>query len=151
MIIIAHPLTRQDMASVAAIPSSTGILISINITSGRSFSALLIASSPLWASPTTSTRGSKLSRHLTLSQVSGTSSTIKTRIFLVSCSKLTPIFLIDDHHTQLPADNIFFNSKGTIFCFSLSVGLRNANLTLPSSLASIRGCASCRETARVTV
>src|SRR4030042_1488089 len=72
------------MISVAAIPSMSGILISIKRTSGFTSLDISIASRPVRATPTTSTSGSNCSNFLMLSLVSAMSSTITTLILSVS-------------------------------------------------------------------
>jgi hypothetical protein len=73
--------TRDASSSVVAMPSMSGMLMSISTTSGVSFIASWIASAPDAAEPTTSMSVSKPSSFVRWSRVSGMSSTMRTRIW----------------------------------------------------------------------
>jgi len=79
------------MISVAVIPSMSGMLMSMRITCGRSFLAMLTAACPPSAVPATSMSGSKPISFARLSRVSAMSSTMRMRIF--SPSAITPLTL----------------------------------------------------------
>ena len=66
---------------MAAIPSISGMLMSIRTMSGRSFAAISSASAPDAAAPTTSTSFSNPRSFVRWSRVSVMSSTIRTRIW----------------------------------------------------------------------
>ncbi len=70
-----------DISSVVAMPSMSGMLMSIRTTSGESFVARSRASAPDAAEPTTSMSLSKPSSFVRWSRVSGMSSTMRTRIW----------------------------------------------------------------------
>jgi hypothetical protein len=72
--------TWAESFSVAEMPSMSGMLMSIRITSGESLVASEIASEPEEAVPTTSMSCSKPSSLARWSRVSGMSSTIRTLI-----------------------------------------------------------------------
>jgi hypothetical protein len=73
--------TARAISSVVAMPSMSGMLMSISTTSGVSDDASLMASPPEAAAPTTSMSPSKPSSFERWSRVSGISSTIRTRIW----------------------------------------------------------------------
>ncbi len=89
MIGVRRPSAR--MAATVAMPSISGISMSIVIRSGRSWSSLARATLPLTAVPTTSMAGSPASTSVTILRTTIESSTTITRIGgTESCSLLGP-------------------------------------------------------------
>jgi hypothetical protein len=73
--------TARAISSVVAMPSMSGMLMSMRTMSGVSLVASLRASTPDAAAPTTSMSPSKPRSFERWSRVSGMSSTIRTRIW----------------------------------------------------------------------